>query len=141
MSGVLCVTLSLCIGADGGPSDGTDVNVKEVRALVGFWQDASADAGKDDPPLCIGFLKNKADLDRMSREKHLIGIRSVDTGTAPHRIDAVLITVGGASEFRGIYSLEKGVLKICYNKRGGDRPQEFSEIPDKRSLLVLKKVK
>ena len=112
--------------------------------MVGTWRCLSCDADARDDIIFILFEINESDRKRASKYDNAIIVHSVGTEENPKTMHASVGTPDAFFTFYGIYSLENDILKICYNKnsrRGEPQlPDEFSEIPDKRCLIVLERV-
>ena len=69
----------------------------------------------------------------------------LDPSKSPKEIDITMLDgPGKGSTFPGIYSLEKGQLRVCYShtKDPKDRPKDFkTKRGELRELLILERVK
>jgi uncharacterized protein (TIGR03067 family) len=129
-----------------GQDKSTDQTAKDAEALKGKWEIVSAeyegkqakDAYKPGTVIVIvgdelyftdGFAKS-------SKVKF-----KLDASTKPKSIDLG----GGKGEkksVKGIYALDKDMLKLCLSSSDGKRPKEFkTKAGDETNLFVLKRLK
>lgn len=67
------------------------------------------------------------------------GTLKFDSTKSPKAMD---VTTHDGAEIKGIYSVEKDIFKVCFNRSGGDRPTKLeTKADDNCDLIVFKKAK
>ncbi len=137
---LLVLAVGLLLAAD-KPKE----NAKGDQAKIqGAWTVVSAERGgqaqEDAKEATLTFKGNN--LTAQTKDKTHKGTFKLDPGKKPKHID-IMPTDGDqkGKTFPGIYSLEGGQLRICFNTQGETRPAKFEAKDDGVMLLVLKPAK
>ena len=134
--------MALLILAFALPLFADDKKAKD-ESLLGKWEVVSAHFNGAE----VARLKGRVIV--MDNAKMVINEKDEKAGTLSYSIDAKVdpkqIDLERASsklKALGIYTVDKGELRICYGEPGAARPKKFESIAgDKNFLLVLKKAK
>ena len=114
----------------------------DPAALKGIWEVVSTRYdGNEVPSKGRTLVFEKTEFTAYVGDKRGRTLKyTLDPTTDPKRID--LDKGGEDGKAFGIYSLEKGELKLCYGEPGDQRPKAFESKPGgKVFLLVLRRVK
>jgi uncharacterized protein (TIGR03067 family) len=114
---------------------------KADKALNGWWKPGSAVmAGKELPseelkPRYLALSNGKYILNQGDQVDE--GTYKIDESDNPKTISFV-VTKGDAKgkTILGIYELNKGSLRICFDVSGKTRPTKFESKPDSQSFLA-----
>ena len=140
-----CMVVGLLLGAD-APKDDAKTDKEKLQ---GTWKAVSAEAA--------GKLQNDAEEHRLffsgdefslkkGEESMGKGKFKIDSSKKPKEIDLEFVEAKRdalrGKTVLGIYELDGGTLKWCWNKPGGERPKEFSSTAaDVHLLVTLKREK
>jgi uncharacterized protein (TIGR03067 family) len=114
---------------------------KAAKALNGWWKpDSAVMAGKDLPreelkPRYLALSNGKYMLNQGDQVDE--GTYKIDESENPKTISFV-VTKGDTKgkTMLGIYELDKGSLRICFDVSGKTRPTKFESKPDTQSFLA-----
>jgi len=114
---------------------------KADKALNGWWKpDSAVMAGKDLPreelkPRYLALSNGKFMLNQGDQVDE--GTYKIDESDNPKTISFV-VTKGESKgkTILGIYELDKGSLRICFDTNGKTRPTKFESKPDTQSFLA-----
>lgn len=132
--------LALAAGFLAAPVPKADAT-KDAQTIQGTWIVTSAEReGKavDDIKGEKLTLKDGSVV-ITTKNKEEKGVYKIDATKKPKTID--LTEEGKTEAYPGIYTLEGDTLKICFSRKPGDRPTEFSSKGDGHMLVVLKRQK
>jgi uncharacterized protein (TIGR03067 family) len=126
-------------GLVAGPDD-----TKKTDPLNGTWVVISMTHGGEEnvkaKDSTVTFADGKVMIKDKAEDKDHDGTYTLDTTKKPATID--LVPGDGPDKgmtWKGIFTMEKGELKLCMAKAGKDRPTVRSKAGDETMLLVLKK--
>ncbi len=141
---LIAVCLSCQVGAALHAQADADKNSKELQ---GEWRAVELQtSGNPAPKEVVEKARLEVKGDEMTWNSGGTSVRKskirLDPSKSPKEIDITALDgPGKGTTYPGIYSLEKGRLRLCYSHTK-DRPKEFkTERGDRRELVILERVK
>ena len=121
---------------------------KEVRRFQGAWTIESSETGGKKLPaddlkgLIVTFEGNKHTV-KKGDEVIQVGTQKLDPSKSPKTIDVTVTDgVNKCTVMLGIYEIDGGTLKVCFDPQGKKRPTEFKSAPGSENFVnVHKRVK
>jgi uncharacterized protein (TIGR03067 family) len=139
---IKAAVLPAVVFATAGVIAGGDAKA-DLKKFQGTWSIVSGwEGGKPVPEEKTKDFRLTFSGDKLTikhGEKPREGTFKLDQSKKPKQIDVTMMD----KDVEGIYRFKKGgLLEICFNEPGGERPTEFQSAEDsKMMIIVLKRVK
>ncbi len=115
---------------------------KDLDKFQGTWEVVSAARGGEKAPAerlkqMQIVIKDKTMEIRIEGRAVETATIEIDSSKDPKTIDFRPKDRAENEASRGIYKFEKDTLKLCWRKRGGERPTEFATKAGERGLVLM----
>ena len=132
-------------GGSGTPADDKADLAKEARKFQGTWTFESSEAGGKELP--AGDLKGlilifEGDKHTVKKGDDVIqvGTQKLDPSKSPKTIDVTMTEgVNKGTVMLGIYEIDGGTLKVCFDPQGKKLPTGFKSAPGSENFVKIHK--
>ncbi|HLJ95165.1 MAG TPA: TIGR03067 domain-containing protein, partial [Gemmataceae bacterium] len=113
-------------------------NLQGTWDLISLEKDGQAASAEEVKQRKLVWIIQADQIVMQSADGQRTAMYSVDPSRSPRRIDLIFASDPGKSDetLRGIYTRKDEILQVCYDPKGGLRPDQFETAVGRNALLL-----